>query len=210
MTTNQPSLRRLRYQLTPGDCAALRARLSLRAEGRGRRSVHTMYFADYQDRTSSAPEEEPRFSLHYYDGDPTYLTLERRRDGRRDSAAVAEAECRALLAGETDWLLKRRDPALLDFHEGLTERMLLPRMVLAYHREVYTAGSQELWVALDTDVRTTLEHMDFLDPQRLERSVTAQDGGNLMEIAYSDRIPDDVLCLLEEAAPRRRLLCGSV
>ena len=33
-----------------------------------------------------------------------------------------------------------------------------------------------------------------------------QEGRILMEVSYSDRIPDDVLCLLEETAPRRRLL----
>ena len=48
--------------------------------------------------------------------------------------------------------------------------------------------------------------MDFLDPQLLEQDMEGQEGRILMEVSYSDRIPDDVLCLLEETAPRRRLL----
>ena len=214
MTMNQPRLRKLRYQITPEDYAALRACLSARAEEREARSVHTMFFTSYRDHVPAgsmgeilAPErEEARFSLHYYDDDPTYLILERRQDGQRTSAMVAEAECRALLAGETDWLLARRNPLLQDFHESLTERMLLPQVLLTYHREVYSADGLDLWVALDTDIRASLQHMDFLDPQQLERDTTGQDGKIMLEISYSDRIPDDVMYLLEETAPRRRLV----
>ena len=36
--------------------------------------------------------------------------------------------------------------------------------------------------------------------------MVGQEGRILMEVSYSDRIPEDVLCLLEETAPRRRLL----
>ena len=175
MTMNQPRLRKLRYQITPEDYAALRACLSARAEERETRSVHTMFFTSYRDHVPAgsmgeilAPErEEARFSLHYYDNDPTYLILERRQDGQRTSAMVAEAECRALLAGETDWLLDRRNPLLQDFHESLTERMLLPQVLLTYHREVYSADGLDLWVALDKDLRASLQHMEFLDTQQL-------------------------------------------
>ena len=171
-----------------------------------------MFFANYRNRVPRSPMGElldgtaPRFSLHYYDEDPTYLLLVRWLEGRRTSAMVTEAECRALLAGETDWLLERHNPLLLDFHESLTEQMLLPQMSVTYQREIYTADDLNLWVALDTDIRASMQHMNFLDPQQLERDTSDQDGKILMEISYSDRIPDDVLCLLEQNAPRRKLL----
>lgn len=214
MTKNQPRLQKIHYQITPEDCGALRACLSAKAEEREARSVHTMIFTSYRDQAPVKPMGElfapgqaaARFSLHYYDDDPTYLILERRQDGQRTSAMVAEAECRALLAGETDWLLDRHNPLLLDFHESLTERMLLPQVLLTYHREIYAADGLDLWVALDTDIRASLQHMDFLDPQLLERYTAEQDGKILLEISYSDYIPDEVLCLLEETAPRRKLL----
>ena len=217
MTMKQPHLRRMRYQITPEEHAALRSCLSVRTEAKRAGNVHTMFFTSYRDQIPMGWEEElavpeqavPRFSLNYYDSDPTYLFLERRQHGQRTSAMVAEAECRALLAGETDWLLDRHNPVLRDFHDGLTERMLLPQMLLAYHREIYTADGLDLWVALDTDIRTSLQHMDFLDPEQLERDTLGQESRILMEVSYSDRIPDNVLCLLEEKAPRRRLL-GSV
>ena len=59
-------------------------------------------------------------------------------------------------------------------------------------------------------ILASLQHMDFLDPQRLERDIAGQDGRILMEISYSDQIPDNVLCLLEETAPRRRLLRNGI
>ena len=211
MTTNQPYLQQLHYQITPEDYAALRDCLSARTVGESARSVHTMFFNSYLDRMPAYSGQElsvpvARFSLNYYDGDPTYLILERRMGGQRTGAMVAEAECRGLLAGETDWLLNRHNPLLLDFYDGLTERMLLPQMIVSYQREIYTAEGLDLWVALDTGIRSSMDHMNFLDPRQLEQDTADQETRILMEVSYSSRIPDDVLCLLEKTAPRRKLV----
>ena len=214
MMTTQTSPRQLHYQITQSDHDALRSRLSAGTAASSAACVHRMFFASYRDRVSAQPieellvPEEARFSLQYLDNDPSYLVLERTQGGTRSTAMVSEAECRALLAGDLDWLEERHDPVLLDFYDGLTERMLLPQVLISYHREVYTPGGLGMWVALNTDLRASLQHMDFLDPQRLAADTAEQEGKYLMEIGYSDTIPDYVLCLLEETAPRRRLLKG--
>jgi len=213
MTTNQTCPRQLHYQITQSDHDALRSRLSA-GTAATTNCVHRMFFASYRDRIAAQPieellvpaQEEARFTLQYMDNDPSYVVLERRQDGTRTSAMVAEAECRALLSGETDWLMERRNPVLVDFYDGLTERMLLPQVLVSYRHEVYTPEGMGLWVALDTDLRASLQHMDFLDPQRLAEDTAEQEGKILMEIGYSNTIPDHVLCLLEETAPRRRLI----
>ena len=154
MTTKHPYPHQLKYRITQTDYAALRARLSEAAlEEGGARSVHTLLFDSYRSRTPALTDggPDPRFSIHYFDDDPTYLLLERHVDLHSDGAMVTEAECRALLAGETDWLLDQHNPVLLDFHSSLTERMLLPRVLLSYQRELYSLGDLDLWVALDTD-----------------------------------------------------------
>lgn len=212
MTADTTARRRLYYRLTRSDHDALRSRLS--GASAGAVGVHRMFFTSYRDRAAaqtveellSPVGEETRFSLQYLDDDLSRLTLERRRGGRRASAVVDEAECRALLRGETDWLRGRREAALLDFYEGLTQRMLLPRMLVSCRREVYAAWSPAIQVALHTDLRSSMEYMDFLDPGRLARHTAEQEGEILMSIGYTDAIPDNVLSLLEEAAPGRKLL----
>ena len=87
--------------------------------------------------------------------------------------------------------------------------MLLPQVLLTYHREAYTLDGMDLWVALDSDIRTTLQHMDFLDPDLLARDTADQTGRMLLEISYSTTIPDSLLCMLEEIAPRRKPLPGT-
>ena len=167
MTNNRPYLHRLHYQITSEDCTALRDCLSTRGEALYARSVHTMFFNSYRDRVPvnnvdgllTAGHANPQFSLHYYDGDPTYVILERREDELRTSAMVAEAECRALLLGETDWLMDRHDPLLQEFHESLTERMLLPQMLLTYRQEVYTAAGLNLCVTDRKSTRLNSSHM---------------------------------------------------
>ena len=212
MTKKRSPTRQMHYQITTEDYTALRAFLTARSEAERAGNVHTMYFVSYLDwmedsRDLAVPGQAgAQFALHYYDNDPTYLRLERRLDGERTSAMVTEAECRALLAGETDWLMGRHNPVLQDFHDGLTQRMLLPQVLLTYHREIYTPEGLELCVALDTGIRATLHHMDFLDPQLLERDTAGQEGQYLLDIRYSDDVPVEVMYLLEETAPRRKLI----
>lgn len=215
MTTSHPYPRQVQYQLTPADYSALRTRLSNAVQEEGTAgTVHSLFFTSYRNRIPSHPvqefqargETDARFALHYFDNDPTYLVLERWHEQESTRAMVTEAECRALLSGETDWLLDRRNPILQNFHDCLTEQMLLPQVMLSYHRETYALDGLDLWVALDTDIHASLQHMDFLDPELLAQGALGQAGRILMEISYNDTIPDDLLCLLEETAPRRKLL----
>lgn len=214
MTTSRPYQNQMKYQLTASDYRALRSRLNgTAAEGGDAGRIHTLRFASYRPRLASGqdqtPPATPQFALSYYNSDPTYLFLERQMECAYDCAMVTEAECRALLAGQTDWLLARHNPVLRDFYGAITEQMLLPHVLLSYHRETYSLDDLELWVALDTDLRTTLQHMDFLDPDLLARDTAGQEGMRLLQISYSTTIPDHILCVLEEAAPHRKLLSGN-
>ena len=208
MTTLIPYAHRMRYKITSTDYAALHTKLSAAIPGRAA-AVHTLRFASYRFTNRWAennPAEDLRFSLHYYDNDPAYLQLIRQQEDEYTYTMVTEAECRALLSGETDWLLGRNNPVLQDFYDGLTDQMLLPQVMITYRRELYRLNHLDLWVALDTDIRTSLEHMKFLDPEQLAQETAGQEGKYLMELSYSDTIPDNILCILEETAPRRQLL----
>lgn len=199
MTTTQPYQHQLLYQITPEDYNALRTQLSAAApEASGTGCVHTLRFNSY--RPLPEDMEKASFALYYFDNDPTYLLLERRLGDERTTAMVAEAECRALLAGETDWLLERRNPVFREFYDGITEQMLLPQVLLTYHREVYTLDGLDLWVALDTDIRSSLQHMDFLDPDLLARDTAGQEGQLRLAISYSNMIPENMVQLLARTA----------
>ena len=167
MTTSHPYPRQMQYQITPADYSALRTRLSAATPEEGcAGTVHTLLFASYRNRVPSHPmwafqapdQAEPRFTLRYFDNDPTYLRLDRRLEHECTSAMVTEAECRALLSGETDWLLERHNPLLQDFHDSLTQQMLLPQLLLSYHREIYSLDDLDLWVAFNSDIHASLQH----------------------------------------------------
>ena len=117
MTTSRPYQNQMKYQLTASDYRALRSRLnSTVAEGGDAGRIHTLRFASYRGLLASGQDQElsstPQFSLSYYNNDPTYLFLERQLESAYDCAMVTEAECRALLSGQTDWLLARHKPVL--------------------------------------------------------------------------------------------------
>ena len=101
MKTTPPYQHQLHYQITQTDYSALRTRLTASAPAvRSACGIHMLCFS------SCLPSwDEPQFALYYYDNDPTYLLLERWLDTSRTSTMVAEAECRALLSGETETAL---------------------------------------------------------------------------------------------------------
>ena len=210
MTATRPYAHHLRYKLNAPDYTTLRSRLTASIPSPRVTGIRSLRFASYRNafplsENQDAPADR-HFSLHYYDNDPTYLRLVRQCGGESTYAIIAEAECRALLSGETDWLLNRTNPVLQDFHNCLTDQLLLPQVMLSYQREIYHVESLDMWIALDTDIHSSLDHMHFLDPERLDRDADGQEGQILLEVSYSDDIPDDVLCMLEESAPRRELL----
>lgn len=213
MTTTHPYAHHLRYKLTPADYTALRARLTAGGIQGQTTGIHTLRFASYRGALSGGRSQDIpadlHFSLHYYDNDPSYLRLVRQCGGESTYTIIAEAECRALLSGETGWLLERYNPVLQDFYECLTDQLLLPRVLLSYQREMFRLEGPDLWIALDTDIRTSLEHMHFLDPELLKQDSSSQEGQVLLEVNYSDELPDELLCLFEETAPRRKLLSGA-
>lgn len=194
----------LYYQITPADYSALRTRLNAAVPDAGSTAcVHMLRFTSYRQNLYG---DTPGFTMLYYNNDPTYVILERRMGKERTSTIVAEAECRALLSGETDWLLNQPNPVLRDFHDSLTQHMLLPRVLLTFQRETYTLDDLDMWVALDTNVRSSLQHMDFLDPELLARDTADQEGELRLSISYSNTIPDDIISLFVETAPKRKPL----
>lgn len=194
----------LYYQITPADYSALRTRLTAAVPEAGTTAcVHMLCFASYRQNLYG---NTPQFTMFYYNNDPTYVILARRIGEERTSAMVAEAECRALLSGETDWLLNRPNPVLRDFHDSLTQRMLLPQVLLTFQRETYTLDDLDMWVALDTDVRSSMQHMDFLDPELLARDTADQEGELRLSISYGGELPDSMVSLFVETAPKRKPL----
>ena len=206
MTHATPCTGERTYTVTRSDCAALRSRLQeLQAEYTAPRHIHMLCFAGYLGRTLPGGGEDhvdERFALHYYQNDPSYVFLQ--RDGTPDTAILTEEECRALLSGETDWLLARHNPLLRRFHQELTEGMLLPQVLFSYDQEIYSFPQRGIRFTLDTALQTAMQHMDFLDPSRLEEELT--DHENSIFLRVTGNLPDDIHCLIREAAPRRRHL----
>lgn len=191
--TTFPYTHQRRYKITPADYAVLRARLAESAPVSRALDIRTLRFASYRKRLSGPfarniqeiqeISEDLYFSLHYFDNDPSYLRLVRLRGEEHTYATIAEAECRALLSGETEWLMSRSNPVLRDFYDSLTGQMLLPQVMLSYRREIYQPEGADVWVALDSNIRSSLEYMNFLDPERLERDAAGQEGEYLLEIS---------------------------
>ena len=202
MTMTRTYRRHVRYRVTGQECRALREQLASIRQTDNR--VHTLRFTSYR-LDAETEKQRGRYALHYFDNDPSYLFLERRGEHALNSAILTEAECRALLAGDTDWLLGRRDPLLHDLHDSITRQMLLPSVLLSYRRERFDLPDKGAWLALNTDIRTTLEHMDFLDPEQLAVVTAKQPGEQMLEVGCQEELPEELAKVLNETVPQREL-----
>ena len=190
-----------KYEINAGDVFALRRRL--RAVARpdehtrdGRYTVRSLYFDTPTDKalrekTDGAARRE-KFRIRYYNGDTSLIRLEKKSKldalGCKRSAPLTPAQVRAILEGETDWMLSSPDELVRELYAKMRTQGLRPRIIVDYTREPFVYGPGNVRVTLDYNIRTGPDCMGFLDPECL--TVPAGDAPVILEVKWDAFLPD--------------------
>ena len=217
--TIEPAPLRLRHELKHSinhlDDLVLSARLrrlfdhDAHADSRGVYRVSSLYFDTPGDRALrqkiDGVDRREKFRLRYYGEEPAFFRLEKKCKvnglcGKR-SARLGAGAARRLLAGDTDFLLERGDPLLIEFYSKLRGELLMPRTIVTYAREAFVYEPGNVRITIDRDLRTGLASTDFLNAGLWHAPVS--DGLAVLEVKYDAFLPE--LARLAVQLPNRRM-----
>lgn len=155
-----------KHVISPADLLVLRQRLPLLMEWDphatgGEYLVRSLYFDNAADtilrEKLDGVNVREKFRLRYYNGDPTFLRLEKKSKINglclKQTAPLSSAQVQSLLRRETAWM-KAGEPLHRELYDGMLHRGLRPKTVVDYTREPFVLSAGHVRVTLDYNLRT--------------------------------------------------------
>jgi len=198
----------LKHYINAADYAQLRARLRIvtqadeHAGEDGGYTVRSLYFDNYADKAVVEKlyglSRREKFRLRYYNGDTSYIRLEKKRKANRlcykQSAPLMAEQCVALLTGDYECIKLPEAPLLMELYTKIRSQNLRPRNIVEYRREVYKYRAGNVRITLDSNIRTSNFVKGFLNPQLTTIPATQ---AIIMEIKYDGFMPDIISDILQ-------------
>ena len=191
----------LKHFISAADYAQLRTRLRAIAKpdrhagDDGGYIVRSLYFDNYSDKAVveklSGLSRREKFRLRYYNGDTSFIRLEKKSKANRlaykEDVAITTEQCAAMLAGKYDSIKLPDEPLLMELYTKIHYQNLRPRNIVEYRREAYTYRAGNVRITFDSGVRTSNNVAGFLDPKL---TTIPAAGSIIIEIKYDGFLPD--------------------
>jgi len=198
----------LKHFINASDCAQLRAMLRCVASPDpnagvdGAYTVRSLYFDNYRDKAVveklSGLSRREKFRLRYYNGDTSFIRLEKKSKANRlaykESAAISGAQCAGLLCGDYSVLKTPDEPLLMELYTKMNYQNLRPRSIVEYRREAYVYRAGNVRVTFDRGIRTSNNAAGFLNPDLV---MIPASGAVILEIKYDGFLPDIIRDVLK-------------
>lgn len=191
----------LKYYISNSDRIELRSRLrhiartDPNAGADGSYLVRSLYFDSYADKAVtdklSGQSRREKFRLRYYNGDLSFLRLEKKskinRGCYKETTVLTTGQCESILAGDHSGLLSAETPLLSELYAKMRFQHLRPKAIVDYIREAYLFGAGNVRITIDSDIRTSNNAAGFLNPS-LPTIPSAN--ATILEIKFDGFLPD--------------------
>ena len=218
MPKNETYRHELKYQIHFADYLAIRQRLrpvmkqDKYVKSNGRYVIHSIYFDNVDDKALrekiNGVQKREKFRIRYYNDDFSFIVLEKKIKINslcmKMSARLTEAEYRAILSGETDWMLNHSSNLVRELYCKISSQQLRPKVLVSYIREpyVYTAGNVR--VTFDSHIRSTLFHRNFLEHNISDIHIADDPGDIILEVKFDAFLPDIIQTLIQTEGIRQQ------
>jgi hypothetical protein len=208
----------LKYQISLADYYALRQRLRTimksdpHTGADGRYQIRSIYFDNFRDKAlrekTDGLQQREKFRIRWYNDDLSFITLEKKIKHNnlclKVDAPITEAELKALLNGDTSWMLNHPQELVRELYCKMQYQQLKPRVVVSYVREPYIYDAGNVRITFDSRIRTTLFSRDFLNAGM--KDISAQDSPSdmLMEVKYDEYLPEIISALVQTPSIRQQ------
>lgn len=162
----------------------------------GRYKIRSLYFDDPRDTALrekiNGVNKREKFRLRYYNGDTSFIKLEKKSKinglSSKVSAAVSAQEVQALLNGDISWMNDSERPLVCELYIKMKSLGLRPKTIVEYTREPFVFPAGNVRVTIDYNIRTSLACTDFLNPECI--TIPAGQAPVILEVKWDAFLPD--------------------
>lgn len=197
-----------KHLISPSDRAAIIQRLSQVAHPEpyhpGAYHIRSLYFDNVYDKAlrekQDGLENREKFRIRYYDGDDSFIRLEKKSKFNRlcakQQARLTREETERILRGDMEWLLETGEPLHAEFYAKARSQLLRPRVIVDYTRRAFVYEPGNVRITVDYNVRSCLNATAMFD--RELPSIPA-DFSNpiILEVKYDAFLPGVIQDLIQ-------------
>ena len=208
----------LKYQIGPAEYFAIRQRLRpvMKADEHagpdGRYLIRSIYFDNADDKALrekiDGVQKREKWRIRYYNDDFSFITLEKKMKVNslcmKFDAELSETECRAILNGNTEWMMEHRSPLVRELYCKMKSQQLRPKVLVSYIREPYVFEAGNVRVTFDSQIRTSLYQKEFLTKNVQDISATDRPQDMVLEVKYDAFLPEIIEALLQTEGIRQQ------
>lgn len=190
-----------KHEISFSDKLTLQARLRTVAkpETHGQNGIYeirSLYFDDWSDTALrekiNGVNLREKFRIRYYDKDPSFIRLEKKSkiNGlcNKQWVPVCREEVERILANETEWMKTDERILVRELYLKMENRGLTPKTIVDYTREAFVFPAGNVRVTIDSQIRTGLQSLDFLNPHSV--TVSVEGSPMILEVKWDEFLPD--------------------
>ena len=174
----------------------------------GRYFVRSLYFDDLRDTALreklDGVSRREKFRLRCYNGDDSYLVLEKKSKlgglCAKEQTRLTRPQAQALLACDLEALAADPAPLVQELRWKMQTQGLRPKTIVDYTREPFVFAPGNVRVTLDYDIRTGLYSTDFFDFRC--PTLPAGDVPAILEVKWDEYLPTVIRDLVQVPSTR--------
>ena len=174
----------------------------------GRYFVRSLYFDDLRDTALreklDGVSRREKFRLRCYNGDDSYLVLEKKSKVgglcAKEQTRLTRPQAQALLTCDLQALAAEPAPLVQELRWKMQTRGLRPMTIVDYTREPFVFAPGNVRVTLDYDIRTGLKSTDFFDFRC--PTIPAGDAPAILEVKWDEYLPTVIRDLVQVPTTR--------
>lgn len=162
----------------------------------GKYLVRSLYFDNLDDKVLREKLDgvsiREKYRIRLYNHDQSTIKLERKFKhnslGFKQSARLTPEEAQAIADGDVAWMAQSSNEVIQGFYRRIQVYQLRATVIVDYIREPFTFAAGNVRVTLDTNLRTGMRCVDFLNPDCMTIPVTGNP--NILEVKWDNYLPD--------------------
>ncbi len=166
--------------------------------------VRSLYFDDIHD--TSLKEKlngiiyREKYRIRTYDNSVSIIRLEKKVKnntlGYKESALLTLDECKNIINGNYHFLKDRSEMVCKQLYVKMRTDMFKPKTIIEYDREAYIWDPGRVRITIDSNVRTGISSVDFLDFDVPMINIVNNNTA-ILEIKYDNYLPSHISNLLQ-------------